>query len=71
MSLFHPHTFQEVWTLSCRQLERVKNFRHLSMISFIWGGARMRNLLKTPRLDIMVAGTRVVMVGLRGDSERY
>ena len=41
------------------------------MISFIWGGARMRNLLKTPRLDIMVAGTRVVMVGLRGDSERY
>lgn len=41
------------------------------MISFIWGGARMRNLSKTPRLDIMVAGTRIVMVGLRGDSERY
>ena len=29
----------------------------------------MRHLLKTPRLDIMVAGTRVVNVGLRGDSE--
>lgn len=69
MSLFHPHTFQEVWTLSCRQLERLKNSRYLSFISFIWGGARMRNLLKTPRLDIMVAGTRVVNVSLRGDSE--
>ena len=32
---FHPYTYQGVWTFSWRQLERMKSFKGLNMISFV------------------------------------